>query len=94
MPDQSAEPCAAYRRLEAAAVALGRPLIVPEVVRIIETDPACRAEFEAISGELTGGAAIDDAEIAARVRMPVAFVRSLLLAIRGDAAGERPANVN
>ena len=86
--------CVAYDRLCAASVALGRPMIAAEVARIIETDPACQAAFVAINAELGAGAVLTDEDIATRVCMPVAFVRSLITALRGDEAGERPARVN
>ena len=78
----------------AAAFALGRPLFVAEVVGLIQSDPTAKRELELINSEIEDGMEITDVEIAIRLKMPLGFVRSFLLAIRGDTADQRPAKTN
>ena len=78
--------CPAYTRIEAASIACGRPLIVPEVVRLIESDPATAAEFRRINAALGAGAVITDEQIAERVAMPLRFVHfARIRALRSSA---------
>ena len=92
MTNPHPEFCAAFYAIDEAHRNM-RPLPAENIARIIEQFPETKTEFEEISKELRFGAVVTDEQIAERVRMPLAFIRSLILALRdGNAdAFERPA---